>query len=42
MLMLFEFDSDRKRMSAIVRDDGVIKLLVKGADSIIKGRLAPE
>jgi phospholipid-transporting ATPase len=33
---LFEFDSDRKRMSVIIRDDGVYKLLIKGADNIIK------
>jgi phospholipid-translocating ATPase/phospholipid-transporting ATPase len=34
---LFEFDSDRKRMSVIIRDDDeVYKLLVKGADNIIK------
>ena len=36
-----EFTSDRKRMSVLIRDpnDGKIKLLVKGADSIIKSRL---
>ena len=36
-----EFNSDRKRMSVLIQDpnDGQIKLLVKGADSIIKSRL---
>lgn len=36
-----EFSSDRKRMSILLRDptDGKIKLLIKGADSIIKERL---
>ena len=36
-----EFNSDRKRMSVLLKDpvDGKIKLLIKGADSIIKERL---
>ena len=36
-----DFNSDRKRMSVLLRDpvDGKIKLLIKGADSIIKARL---
>ena len=36
-----DFNSDRKRMSVLLRDpvDGKIKLLIKGADSIIKERL---
>jgi len=36
-----EFNSDRKRMSVILRDpeDGLIKMFTKGADSIIKDRL---
>jgi len=36
-----DFNSDRKRMSILVRDpdDGHYKLYVKGADSIIKDRL---
>jgi phospholipid-translocating ATPase len=36
-----EFNSDRKRMSIILRDpdDGLIKMYTKGADSIIKARL---
>ena len=35
------FDSNRKRMSVLVKDpyDGKIKLFIKGADSIIKERL---
>jgi len=39
LLHLFEFDSDRKRMSVIVRHEGFIKLYTKGADSIIISRL---
>jgi len=36
-----DFTSDRKRMSILIQDpvDGKFKLLVKGADSIIMGRL---
>jgi phospholipid-translocating ATPase len=36
-----DFNSDRKRMSVLLKDsvDGKIKLLIKGADSIIKSRL---
>lgn len=36
-----DFTSDRKRMSVLIKDpsDNTIKLLVKGADSIIKERL---
>lgn len=36
-----EFNSDRKRMSILLKDpvDGKIKLLIKGADSIIMERL---
>lgn len=36
-----EFNSDRKRMSVLLRDpvDGKLKLYIKGADSIIKDRL---
>lgn len=39
-----EFNSDRKRMSILLRDpdDGFFKLYVKGADSIIKERLDPK
>jgi magnesium-transporting ATPase (P-type) len=40
LLNMFEFDSDRKRMSVIIKDsDGHYKLYIKGADNIIKGRL---
>jgi len=37
-----DFNSDRKRMSVLLRDpvDGKIKLYIKGADSIILARLA--
>ena len=43
LLQLFEFDSDRKRMSVIVRDSsGVIRLYAKGADVVIKKRLSKE
>ena len=42
VLNLLEFNSSRKRMSAIVRmPDGSIRLFCKGADSIIYSRLAP-
>ena len=36
-----EFNSDRKRMSVLLKDptDNKIKLFIKGADSIIKSRL---
>jgi magnesium-transporting ATPase (P-type) len=36
-----EFNSDRKRMSVIIKDpkDDHYKLYIKGADSIIKDRL---
>lgn len=39
-----EFNSDRKRMSIILKDpkDGLIKMYTKGADSIIKSRLDPK
>ena len=41
VLKLIEFNSDRKRMSLLVRDpeDGLIKMYIKGADSIIEERL---
>lgn len=43
LLKSFEFDSNRKRMSVIIKDEkGIIKLLIKGADSIIKSRLSKE
>lgn len=36
-----EFNSDRKRMTVLLRDpnDGLIKMLIKGADSIILDRI---
>ncbi|CAD8064402.1 unnamed protein product [Paramecium sonneborni] len=41
LLFAFEFNSDRKRMSVIIRQNGIIKLYTKGADSVIKARLSP-
>ena len=41
MLHVLEFTSARKRMSVVVRmPDGSIKLLIKGADSVIYERLS--
>ena len=42
LLEVFPFNSDRKRMSVIVRSGNQIKLYTKGADSIIKSRLSPD
>ncbi|KAA1103653.1 hypothetical protein PGTUg99_004464 [Puccinia graminis f. sp. tritici] len=43
MLQMIAFNSSRKRMSTIVRcPDGKIRLLCKGADSIIMSRLKPD
>jgi phospholipid-transporting ATPase len=39
VLKFFEFSSERKRSSVIVRDNGVIKLYTKGADVIISASL---
>ena len=39
-LQLIEFSSDRKRETVIVKDRGLIKVYVKGADSIIESRLS--
>ena len=41
LLKMFEFNSDRKRMSIIIREKGtnLIKMYIKGADNIIKIRL---
>ena len=44
LLHVLEFDSDRKRMSVIVRDisgpnPGQIRLICKGADNVILERL---
>ena len=42
LLHVIEFNSDRKRMSVIVRDENNRVLIIcKGADSIIEKRLAP-
>jgi phospholipid-transporting ATPase len=41
-LALFPFTSDRKRMSIIIRNEGLIVMYIKGADSIIKERLAKD
>ena len=32
---MFEFNSDRKRMSVIIRDESKIKMYIKGADNVI-------
>ena len=41
LLTVIEFSSDRKRMTVIVRTpDNKIKVMCKGADSIIQDRLA--
>jgi len=39
-----EFNSERRRMSILVRDpkDQHLKLFVKGADDVIRERLNPE
>lgn len=42
VLALFPFTSDRKRMSIVIRDHGIIKIYTKGADSIIKERLSKD
>jgi magnesium-transporting ATPase (P-type) len=42
LLHVIEFNSDRKRMSVIVRtSDNRVMIVCKGADSIISARLAP-
>jgi magnesium-transporting ATPase (P-type) len=41
LLYLFEFNSDRKRMSVIIKDEyNRIKLITKGADLVIFERIA--
>lgn len=40
LLDVFSFTSDRKRMSVLIRSNGIIKMYTKGADSIVKSRLA--
>jgi phospholipid-transporting ATPase len=43
ILNICEFNSTRKRMSAVVRDpEGKIKLYIKGADTVILERLRPD
>lgn len=42
VLGVHPFTSDRKRMSVIVRHNGVIKMMIKGADSVVKKRLGGE
>jgi len=39
ILQVFEFNSDRKRMSMLLRDGADIKLYIKGADNVILERL---
>ncbi len=39
ILQSFEFNSDRKRMSVIIRDGTTIKLYMKGADNAVLARL---
>jgi len=40
LLHIFEFNSDRKRMSVVIKDEkGFIRLISKGADSVILPRL---
>lgn len=42
LLHTFPFNSDRKRMSVVVREGDCIKLYTKGADNIIISRLASD
>lgn len=42
LLEVFEFNSDRKRMSVVIKDNGVLKLYMKGADSIVLKRVAKD
>ena len=39
LISLFEFDSDRKMMSILVKDNNLYKMFIKGADSSIKNAL---
>jgi magnesium-transporting ATPase (P-type) len=43
LLNILEFNSDRKRMSVILRDPttGVVRLFCKGADNVIFGTGQP-
>jgi phospholipid-translocating ATPase len=38
-LAYFPFNSDRKRASIIIRHEGRVKILMKGADSLVIARL---
>lgn len=40
VLDFFEFDSARKRASVVIRHNGIIKMLTKGADTVILARLS--
>lgn len=42
LLEVFPFNSDRKRMSVIIKEKGLIKIYTKGADSIVKARVSPK
>ena len=39
VVAMFEFSSDRKCMSVIIRENNLIKLYVKGADNVIYKKL---
>jgi phospholipid-transporting ATPase len=39
VLRTFEFNSNRKRMTVVVREGNLIKMYTKGADNILKARL---
>ncbi len=39
LLFVFEFNSNRKRMSIIIKDGTKYKLYIKGADNVIRSRL---
>lgn len=42
LLSILDFNNDRKRMSVIVRKNGEITLMCKGADTMIYQRLSPD
>lgn len=42
LLKMFPFNSDRKRMSILIRDSGILKLYTKGADNVMRARLSEE
>lgn len=41
MLKLIEFDSDRKRMTVVLKTDGTLLVFTKGADTSISKLLSP-